>query len=610
MKNYRLLNITILLFILISISFAQNSNSTLAKVGNETITVQDFQDRFNFMPHINYSHHNQDSLKKEFLFSLIAEKVWALEGRERRYDTNTVFLHSIKSLEKLFVKDELFRKEVESKIYISSDEIIKALERFNKNLFIKFIVSVDSSEIFNVYSELIHKSNFDSLLEVQSESKSQKNSILLKVGSLENEFIEDILFSMDKGQYTAPIKFKGKWFIIKIDSAATEAGMNDSPEVKKNKVINLLTDRKRKSLANNFLDKILGGKTIKSNRVLFDELIEKLYAILKNKHKTYDSLHGQIIIDGEDIINTLQSFDKQKLNSEFAKINNSVLTLNDLIFYLYYQKLEIPRLNKNLLKKLLNNSVKQFLEDEILVDEAYHQSLEKLETVKENVKLWYDYYLAEYSMNKLRDLVKESSSDDLSTKSPENMNSYNIQVNIIEIFNKDLDTLNKVLNEINKGSDFLQLAEKFNQREYTKASKGEWGFFLPTAAGEIGRITMQLKIGEIYGPIKVNGGYSIIKLIDRRVLNDSSISLPKNIELENEKIFLTSFDRILNSKTAELANKYQIKINNYLLNKIELSDINIFTYKLIGFGGRIAAFPITIPIYNWIKDYQKGQKIP
>jgi hypothetical protein len=31
---------------------------------------------------------------------------------------------------------------------------------------------------------------------------------------------------------------------------------------------------------------------------------------------------------------------------------------------------------------------------------------------------------------------------------------------------------------------------------------------------------------------------------------------------------------------------------------IKQSELNTFTYKLIGFGGRIAAFPVTIPMYE------------
>ncbi|MCK7525744.1 MAG: hypothetical protein MZV64_53120 [Ignavibacteriales bacterium] len=87
----------------------------LATIGSDKITVEEFQNRFDFMPHLNYSYSNIDSVKKEFLYSLVAEKLWALEADELQIDTIESVRLSLKSLEKLFVKDELYKREVESK---------------------------------------------------------------------------------------------------------------------------------------------------------------------------------------------------------------------------------------------------------------------------------------------------------------------------------------------------------------------------------------------------------------------------------------------------------------------------------------------------------------
>ncbi len=69
-------------------------------------------------------------------------------------------------------------------------------------------------------------------------------------------------------------------------------------------------------------------------------------------------------------------------------------------------------------------------------------------------------------------------------------------------------------------------------------------------------------------------------------------------------------DELINKKTVELAEKYKVEINPNLLSKVEVSPINTFTYRLIGFGGKIAAFPITVPMYEWFKDYNTKKEIP
>ena len=97
-------------------AIAQSESEVLAKIGSDKITVEEFQNRFDFMPHLNYSDSNIDSIKKEFLYSLIAEKLWALEADELQLDTVETIRLSLQSLKDLFVKDELFKQEVQSKI--------------------------------------------------------------------------------------------------------------------------------------------------------------------------------------------------------------------------------------------------------------------------------------------------------------------------------------------------------------------------------------------------------------------------------------------------------------------------------------------------------------
>ncbi len=69
-------------------------------------------------------------------------------------------------------------------------------------------------------------------------------------------------------------------------------------------------------------------------------------------------------------------------------------------------------------------------------------------------------------------------------------------------------------------------------------------------------------------------------------------------------------DNLINDKTVSLAIKYKISLNKQLLKLLETSKLNTFTYSLIGFGGKIAAFPITIPMYNWFKQYEQKKEIP
>jgi foldase protein PrsA len=232
--------------------------------------------------------------------------------------------------------------------------------------------------------------------------------------------------------------------------------------------------------------------------------------------------------------------------------------------------------------------------------------------VKDDLQIWRNYYLSEILMNSYIDSITITNEDIENFVSKESDTSNSLEVNIREILTNNIEDAEIVLNDLNDGKDFESLVDIFNQREWTKKSNGEWGFFNPKEAGEIGRIALGLNIGQVYGPIKVNGGYSIFKLIDKRNRNSNQKSIidQDSLKFIRLKIALSKMENLINDKTVLLARKYKININEQFLKKIETSEINTFTYRFIGFGGKVAAFPVTIPVYGWYKLYELKKEIP
>ena len=57
-------------------TFLVAQNKPLAKIGDRIISKDDFRFRYEMTPRMKTSM-NKDSLKHEFLYSLVAEKLWA-----------------------------------------------------------------------------------------------------------------------------------------------------------------------------------------------------------------------------------------------------------------------------------------------------------------------------------------------------------------------------------------------------------------------------------------------------------------------------------------------------------------------------------------------------
>src|SRR3990172_136855 len=279
MKNYKLkiyanvwTILVIAFFALVNVSYSQEEIDVIATVGASEITIEEFRDRYEFMPHLNYSNDNQDTVKKEFLYSLIAEKLWSLEGSQKRFDTLESVKYSLESLRRLLIKDELYKTEVEPKIKISNDEMNTGLQRVTLELFIKIISTKDSSEIFSISDQLIKGADFDSVLSTRRENNLQQTPVRIVYGSLEDENVEDLLFGMNPGSISLPVKSGDGWFIFKLISENQNPGINLSSEHARNLVKKTLQDRKVQQVGGAYLDSLIGGKRIEADKKIFYQI--------------------------------------------------------------------------------------------------------------------------------------------------------------------------------------------------------------------------------------------------------------------------------------------------------------------------------------------------
>jgi len=599
--------------LIFDVALAQDEYKILAKIGSEVITAEEYKNRFEFMPHLNYSNTNVDSVKKEFLLSLIAEKLWALEALDNSLDTLELYQNSLQTLKNLLIKDELYKKEVESKISISHEEIAEGLLYIKSVLYLNWISSSDSMEIFLIYANLKNGASFDSILSTQKKSEIPKEPMRVAYGQLRDDKIENILFNTLPGNFTEPIKTDDGFIIFKVVNEEINYAIDPATQDGKNLVLKTIHDRKAQKLGSEYIHKLLKGKSIEVNRATFNVFYEVFNSLLFRK-KIIDKIpQSGFQLDDKDIFWMLSKIADDDLHKPFVLFTDKPARLKEFLYFLLYQKIVFSQLEKQEVNSVLNNAIKNFIEEQALIREAISDSLDKLPSVISDLDLWRNNYLAQLLMDKYVDSIEISDSEIekyflIKNSLPDTI----YQVNILEILTSDLDKVEIILNELQQGKDFREVAKFYTEREWTKKSGGEFGFFPANQMGEIGKAASSLSLNEIYGPIKVQEGYSIIKLIGKREFLSDSLKnyFQENKTLLSMQLRLRKLDQIINERTVYFANKYGLKINYEILHSIQLSELNTFTYRFIGFGGKIAAFPITTPIYNWFDLYSSKNKIP
>jgi hypothetical protein len=116
---------------------------------------------------------------------------------------------------------------------------------------------------------------------------------------------------------------------------------------------------------------------------------------------------------------------------------------------------------------------------------------------------------------------------------------------------------------------------------------------------------MMMNIGETKGPVKLAEGYSVVRLLGRKFVGDGADSL---LRLEGHRVRVAHQQAVLNRHLAQEAFGHNVKIFYDKIPHAEIENVDMFTRRLLGFGGKINAAPLLIPQWEWVEEWKNMQK--
>lgn len=602
----------LLIIILASELFAQaNDNRELARVGNKVITVQEFKDRYELSPQIGrHIKDREEYLKAELLYSMIAEKLWAVEAENLGYDTTEIMNLTFKALEKMYWRDALYQEEVRKKVDIAPEEYIEARRRSAVVVNTRYLYSEDKNDIDSLYLILQNGFPFDSLLAIRPEAAMQDTQYVVSYGKMEKQ-AEDEIYSHNPGEYTIPLKSPEGWYIFKVESLAPVSLQSDrEARIVEQNIRKTVESRATQRAYSKYYRSLFSSKKVNADGEIFWSFSDKVIRIIRERAAELSPDQGDNInLEADDYYRIAGEFGADSLNMVFIKFPTEPVSLKEFLHEFVFEGFYTNNFEPDNIRARLNARVKGFIEKEILAREALSKGLDNYPDNKLFIDMWHDNYMGTLFKRKMLRDVKVPEEDVYEEYSKEhNTVTYPKQVNIIEILTDSLEVIEKVLQELDKGTDIRELASKYTKRESTKNKGGEFGFFPTTSYGEIGRIAGTLEIGEIYGPLETDDGYSIFKLIDKK---EGEKKLPESFEeIKDEltmKIKSERASETMINNTVELANKYGVSVNENLLYNVNVNNLTMVVYRYMGFGGRILAVPMTPPFIEWVEKWQKSK---
>ena len=586
---------------------AQFQKENVVKANSFSISSDEFKKRFEFSPHPG-SNKNFDSssTKRDFMLTLIAEKLLAKKAVEERLNKSNEYQSAYNYTRNLYLRDALYKTEVKDKVVIPDSELAKGKKKVAKTLFTKFIFSRAGEEINNLYESLTKGASFDSILSTRSENKEQKNAEEITFGKM-NEKMEDALFKLNPGEFTRPVELKEGWYICKVYSVSQKGSLEDTDY---SKMDNVIRERIENKLYEKFYKKYFEGIKINADTRLFNLLNDVLTKYLLENRKRFIAKNGKYTLFSSEIAQLRKQIDKKEFEIVFIKFPVNPVTLAEFMEFMSIEGFDFISYETKAIRSRLNSYVANFIQNEILAREAFKRGYEKLPDVENELRLWRENYLASLMMKKTFNQISISDEEAYSFYAKNNkILQHPDELKIAEILVSDLDVIKNIYTELDKGADFNKLVYKYSLHDSTTSSKMMNEFCPMNKEDEIWKIANGLKIGEIYGPIKTKEGYSVIKLLDKKEGIKEQVELFENAKADIKSILRS--DKMLaaiESESAKLALDEKVEINQKILDEIKVNTVNMIVFRRFGFGGQQIAVPYLQDLSKWFKVYEKMRK--
>ena len=405
---------TFILFILLVTNVIPQNNlavDEVAKVGWLSISSDEFLERIEMTPQFNrHLNKSNSSLKLEFLYTLIAEKLWALEAENMELDSTSAIKTALSSIEKLYVRDALFNEEVRDKIIVTEEMYIDGVIKNSKVFYIRYLFSNEFSTITSLFNSLQAGTSFEELLTKTGLIKEQEEPIEVIFGDLV-ENIENELFKLIIGEFTNVVGADDGWYIFKLYDIRDREFDNEEEQVTKY-VSKILSERVGENIQNSFYKQFFKDLKVDVKKDLFQEINNELINLFQAKKEVKtDSSTNLLTIDAYDINYLKTTIGDNNLKKVFIELDEDPIILEKFIDEFFFDGFQIQPSDIKNLSRLLNTKIRIFIERELLAREGYKRKLQNKREVKNSLAMWKDYYLSQAYLSKIVEDIEVNDSE-------------------------------------------------------------------------------------------------------------------------------------------------------------------------------------------------------
>jgi hypothetical protein len=587
-------------------------NDTLAEVGKKVITARDLIERVELMPWPGKDNPGEaDSAKVKALQSLVGEQILAQEAAARGLGNDSTMRGRVKNVENLMVRDELYRREVQSRIQVSQQEILQGIERFAVQMKVLMIGLRTEREANAISLALQKEARPDSVIaHLPDAAPATVDTVTVSFGLLERKQ-EDVVYALDSTRRASPPVNVSRlgWVVLYLIEMETdpEYARRSIPE-RIQAVTHKIRRRKELDRANRYYADLLAGQRAEADPQAFDLLAGTIYDILSADSVRYRNESGYRL---DMVVDAVEGALARHLNESLVKMGKRSMTLGEVLEGYRTFSFALPNLNRADFRQRLNASIREVVAREFVAREGYRKGLEKTGAVRHDVATWTNYWLARRLEQSIINDVTVGDEEVLASLL-EHSDTYGggYEVSVREILVDSLTQAIPLVERINAGSDMSELARNFSKRKEWAVRGGESGFFPVREHPEIGFRAMEADTGTLVGPAMVTGGYSTFVVLGKRQLKTEGVMSYDSLRsLVRNELYARKARRLVNAFVATAAKNHNVNLYYRSLKKVDVKAMNMVTKRLIGFGGSMVAIPPLTPLWEWVRETKDVREI-
>lgn len=465
------------------------SNDNLIVQGDVEISVEEFQKRLNLTPQLANEENKKESLARDLIVEFILSRVW--DDSEKG---NNQFINKFRdSIFKEAVYESVLENEISDQVIINEEELRDYYNKIRELRTVEFwtFSSSDSAQIY--FNNKVNETTYSKISYYNSDEKSLEYGESVPA-------VENSIWPLGISEISKPIKVDDLYYIFQLIKIDKHPKYGQQPYGYWKESISKKLKRKKENLIlNNFLVQILKDKTFRIEKRIYDPLID----ILSDYLVVVDSLARYKALSLDNVPIGLEMYLDQPV---VLFKNGQSWTTRELMMKLYFSPYPINFKSDKHLRSGFGQLIRKLVLLDAVAEYGINRNYSSDNNVVSQVSMWENHIKAQkfYSdiFNSIQidssEIMKEYSLNKKNYKVPETRRIRETTFDSMSVANEYVSSLkNKILYESYPAvKSSIVLVNRYSY-------------------GEVGKLTFQLDIGQIRGPIPSGDNrYSVIELMD------------------------------------------------------------------------------------------------